>query len=64
MASLGARRAINLDGGGSAALVHGGVLRNTPREADEVEIPGGRAIATVLAFLPAGGQPTGTAAAA
>ena len=64
MASLGARRAINLDGGGSTALVHGGVLRNAPREADEVEIPGGRPIATALAFLPAGGQPTGTAAAA
>jgi hypothetical protein len=52
MAALGARRAMNLDGGGSAALVVGGELRNTPREAAGVEIPGGRAIATALAFTP------------
>jgi hypothetical protein len=50
MVALGARRAINLDGGGSAALVVGGELRNTPREAAGDEIPGGRAIATALAF--------------
>jgi hypothetical protein len=52
MAALGARRALNLDGGGSAALVVGGRLRNTPREAEGIEIPGGRPIATALAFAP------------
>jgi hypothetical protein len=63
MAGLGARRAINLDGGGSAALMAGGRLLNTPREAEGAEIPGGRAIATALAFAPRNGaQPTGTAA--
>ncbi|HEX2503916.1 MAG TPA: phosphodiester glycosidase family protein [Miltoncostaeaceae bacterium] len=63
MAELGARRAINLDGGGSAALVAGGRLLNTPREAGGAEIPGGRSIATALAFAPPGRpQPTATAA--
>ena len=52
MAGLGVRRALNLDGGGSAALVVGGRLRNTPREAEGIEIPGGRPIATALAFAP------------
>lgn len=55
MAGLGARRAINLDGGGSAALVADGRLRNAPREAHGIDILGGRAIATALAFSPAGG---------
>lgn len=55
MADLGARRAINLDGGGSAALVAGGRLLNTPREAEGHEILGGRAIATALAFAPRDG---------
>lgn len=71
MAGLGARRAINLDGGGSAALVVDGRLRNAPREAHGVEIAGGRAIVTALAFSPRdrglrvdrdGAQPTATAA--
>jgi hypothetical protein len=52
MAGLGVRRALNLDGGGSAALIVGGRLRNTPREAEGIEIPGGRPIATALAFAP------------
>ena len=50
MVSLGARTALNLDGGGSTSLVCGGRLRNTPREARDVLIPGGRAIATALIF--------------
>jgi Phosphodiester glycosidase len=63
MAGLGARRAINLDGGGSAALVARGRLLNTPREAGGAEIPGGRSIATAIAFAPhRGAQPTATAA--
>jgi hypothetical protein len=52
MVALGARDAINLDGGGSASLVCGGRLRNHPREAHEVSVPGGRAIATALVFAP------------
>ena len=47
---LGATDALNLDGGGSTSLVCGGVLRNTPRAAHEVAVPGGRAITTALVF--------------
>jgi hypothetical protein len=52
MAGLGARDALNLDGGGSTSLVCAGRLRNTPREAHESPVPGGRAIATALVFAP------------
>jgi hypothetical protein len=52
MARLGARDALNLDGGGSTSLVCGGRLRNIPREAHETTVPGGRAIATALVFAP------------
>ena len=51
MIGLGATRAINLDGGGSASLVVGGRLRNTPREEHGEELVGGRAIATALRFV-------------
>ncbi|MBA3867363.1 MAG: phosphodiester glycosidase family protein, partial [Solirubrobacterales bacterium] len=51
MAGLGAERAINLDGGGSASLVVGGELRNTPREEHGRELVGGRAIVTALRFV-------------
>ncbi len=54
MRDLGAREALNLDGGGSASLVCGGRLRNVPREAHGLPVPGGRAIATALVFSPAG----------
>jgi hypothetical protein len=47
---LGARTAINLDGGGSASLVYGGRLVNRPREEHGLEIAGGRPIATALTF--------------
>jgi Phosphodiester glycosidase len=50
MVRLGAREALNLDGGGSTSLVCGGCLRNRPREAHEVAVPGGREIATALVF--------------
>jgi hypothetical protein len=50
MASLGAERAINLDGGGSASLVSGGRLRNHPREEHVVALAGGRPISTALTF--------------
>jgi hypothetical protein len=52
MAGLGAREALNLDGGGSTSLVCAGRLRNNPREAHEVAVPGGRAIATAFVFAP------------
>jgi hypothetical protein len=52
MADLGARSAINLDGGGSTSLVVGGRLVNRPREAEGNDVPGGRPLATALAFLP------------
>jgi hypothetical protein len=50
--ALGATDALNLDGGGSTSLVCGGRLRNTPREAHETPVPGGRAISTALVFAP------------
>lgn len=50
MAGLGAARAINLDGGGSTSLVHGGELRNTPREEHGIELLVGRPISTALVF--------------
>jgi hypothetical protein len=53
MASLGAREAINLDGGGSASLVCDGRLLNRPREQDGTDIPGGRPVVTALALTPA-----------
>ena len=50
LADLGADAAMNLDGGGSASLVCDGYLRNRPRERVGVELPGGRAVTTVIAF--------------
>jgi len=50
MADLGAIAAMNLDGGGSASLVCDGQLRNRPREAHGIELAGGRAVTTVIAF--------------
>jgi Phosphodiester glycosidase len=52
MIGLGASEAVNLDGGGSASLVVGGSLVNTPREEHGIELPGGRAVATALHFAP------------
>jgi hypothetical protein len=51
MQGLGASEAINLDGGGSASLVVGGRLLNTPREEHGLELVGGREIATALKFV-------------
>jgi hypothetical protein len=50
MAALGAVQAMNLDGGGSTSLVCGGRLRNVPREAHGVGLPGGRVVPTALVF--------------
>ena len=52
LVALGAVQALNLDGGGSTSLVCRGRLRNEPREPDGAVLPGGRPIATALAFLP------------
>jgi hypothetical protein len=52
MIALGAREALNLDGGGSTSLVCGGILRNVPREEHGVQLEGGRPIATALVFVP------------
>ncbi len=52
MAALGAREAINLDGGGSATLICGAMLVNRPREQEGDDIPGGRAVSTALTFTP------------
>jgi Phosphodiester glycosidase len=50
LVGLGARTALNLDGGGSASLVCGGQLVNRPREQHGIELLEGRQIATALAF--------------
>jgi hypothetical protein len=52
MAELGATAAINLDGGGSASLVVGGALVNTPREEHGLDLGEGREVATALHFAP------------
>ena len=48
LVELGAIDALNLDGGGSASLVHDGQLRNRPREAHGVDLLDGRAIVTAI----------------
>jgi exopolysaccharide biosynthesis protein len=50
LVELGAEEALNLDGGGSASLVHNGRLRNRPREEHGVDLLGGRPIVTAIAF--------------
>lgn len=52
MIDLGATDAINLDGGGSASLVVGRALVNTPREEHGIPLRGGRAVCTALRFVP------------
>jgi hypothetical protein len=50
MVSFGAREAINLDGGGSATLVHRGHLLNRPYSTDDQPAPESRPVATALLF--------------
>ena len=52
LVELGAERAINLDGGGSASLVVGGELVNVPREEHGLALTGGRPVSTAIAFEP------------
>jgi Phosphodiester glycosidase len=51
--SFGAREAINLDGGGSATLVHRGHLLNRPYSSTDQPAPESRPIVTALLFDPA-----------
>jgi hypothetical protein len=53
MARLGARHAINLDGGGSTALVHRGHLLNNPYAAQDRPSRSPRPVATAAIFQPA-----------
>jgi Phosphodiester glycosidase len=48
--ALGATDALNLDGGGSASLVHDGRLRNRPREQNGADLLEGREVVTAIAF--------------
>jgi hypothetical protein len=48
LVGLGARDALNLDGGGSASLVCHGELVNRPREQHGIELLDGRPVATAL----------------
>jgi hypothetical protein len=50
MISLGAQEAINLDGGGSATLVHRGHLLNRPYSSEDQPAPASRPIVTALLF--------------
>jgi hypothetical protein len=51
--SFGARDAINLDGGGSATLVHRGHLLNRPYSDPDQPAPESRPVVTALLFEPA-----------
>jgi hypothetical protein len=50
MISFGAHEAINLDGGGSATLVHRGHLLNRPYSNDDQPAPESRPVVTALLF--------------
>jgi hypothetical protein len=50
LAELGARQAINLDGGGSTALIHRGHLLNRPCDAQDQPSTDSRAVATAAIF--------------
>jgi len=56
MADLGARQAINLDGGGSTALVHHGHLLNRPYDAQDRPSSNSRAVVTAAVFHTARAQ--------
>jgi len=50
MLELSAHSSINLDGGGSSTLVHGGRRRNRPYESHGAPVRGARRVATALLF--------------
>ena len=49
---IGATDALNLDGGGSASLVHDGRLRNRPRAQRGADLLDGRPIVSAIVFEP------------
>ncbi len=57
MVDLGARQAINLDGGGSTALIHHGHLLNRPYDAQDHPAINSRAVATAVILHTAPAQP-------
>jgi len=63
VADLGAREAINLDGGGSTALIHHGHLLNRPYEGQDRPSVNPRAVATAAIFHTTPTQPALNAAA-
>jgi hypothetical protein len=54
MIELGARSAINLDGGGSTTLVHRGHLLNRPYSTQDQPAPESRSVVSALALEPRG----------
>lgn len=52
LVGLGLEAALNLDGGGSASLVHHGRLRNRPREEHGADLLGGRPVVTAIVLEP------------
>lgn len=50
LVDLGARSAINLDGGGSTTLVHRGHLLNRPYSDQNQPAPQSRSVVSALAF--------------
>jgi hypothetical protein len=50
LVGLGVTDALNLDGGGSASLVHDDLLRNRPREEHGVDLLEGRPVVTAIAI--------------
>jgi hypothetical protein len=56
MVSFGAREAVNLDGGGSATLIHRGHLLNRPYSSVDQPAPESRPVVTALLF---GARPSG-----
>ncbi len=52
LVALGTEEAINLDGGGSASLVHAGRLRNRPREEHGIDLLEGRPVVTAVVLAP------------
>jgi hypothetical protein len=57
LVDLGACEALNLDGGGSASLVHHGRLRNRPREEHGADLLGGRPVVSAIVFEARGPGP-------
>jgi hypothetical protein len=55
LVSFGAREAINLDGGGSATLIHRGHLLNRPYSEYDQPAPESRPVVTALLFEPVAG---------